>query len=319
MSDRGPDCDVAIVGAGPVGLALAILLGQRGRSVVVLERWPDPYPLPRAVHFDDEVGRILQSCGIGAPLRAISDPAEVYEWRNAAGATLLRFGRVGPSRSGWPASSMFSQPELEALLAARVGELPTVDVRRGVEVVSLDQGDDHVVVGDAAGRSIRARYAVGCDGANSTVRHLAGLAVHDLGFFYDWLIVDVILAEPRVFDPINVQICDPQRPTTAVSGGPGRRRWEFMRLAHETIDQLDDEATAWELLRPWDVHRGNARLERHAVYTFQARYAEHWRDRQGAARRRRRPPDAAVRRPGPVRRGARRRQPGVEARPRHRR
>ena len=77
------DCDVVVVGCGPVGLSLAILLAQRGRSVIVLERWPSPYPLPRAVHFDHEVGRILQSCGIGDELRAASEPAEVYEWRNA--------------------------------------------------------------------------------------------------------------------------------------------------------------------------------------------------------------------------------------------
>ena len=51
------DADVAIVGAGPIGITLAILLAQLGRQVVVLERWPEPYPLPRAVHFDHEVGR----------------------------------------------------------------------------------------------------------------------------------------------------------------------------------------------------------------------------------------------------------------------
>ena len=52
--------DIAVVGCGPVGSVLAILLAQRGRRVTVLERWPEPYPLPRAVHFDHEVGRILQ-------------------------------------------------------------------------------------------------------------------------------------------------------------------------------------------------------------------------------------------------------------------
>jgi 2-polyprenyl-6-methoxyphenol hydroxylase-like FAD-dependent oxidoreductase len=272
-----PDADVVIVGAGPVGLALAILLGQRERSVIVLERWPEPYPLPRAVHFDHEVGRILQSCGIGDELRAITEPAEIYEWRSAAGATLLRFGRIGTSRSGWPESSMFCQPELEALLDARATSLPAVEVRRGVEVTRIDQQDDRVVVGSADGGIVRARFVAGCDGANSTVRRLGGFEVHDLGFFHDWLIVDVVLGEPRVFDPLNVQICDPVRPTTAVSGGPGRRRWEFMRLPHESREQLDDEATAWALLAPWDVHPGNARLERHAVYTFQARHAEQWR------------------------------------------
>jgi hypothetical protein len=129
----------------------------------------------------------------------------------------------------------------------------------------------------ADGATVRARFAVGCDGANSSVRDAAGLDVHDLGFFYDWLIVDVVLDHPRVFDPINLQICDPARPTTAVSGGPGRRRWEFMRLPGETREELDDESRAWALLAPWGVTPDNARLERHAVYTFQARYAERWR------------------------------------------
>lgn len=272
------DADVAIVGAGPSGLVLGILLAQLGRSVVVLERWPEPYTLPRAVHFDHEVGRLLQSCGIGAELRALSEPAEVYEWRNGAGTTLLRFGRIGTAASGWPFSSMFCQPELEAAIAARAEALPALELRRGVEVDAIDQHDDHVVVGCAGGGAVRARYAVGCDGANSSVRELLGIGVEDRGFHFDWLIVDVVLHEPRVFDPINLQICDPVRPTTAVSGGPGRRRWEFMRLPEETLQELGEEARAWELLEPWDVHPGNARIERHAVYTFNARVARRWQE-----------------------------------------
>ncbi len=257
---------------------LAVLLAQLGRSVVVLEQWPAPYTLPRAVHFDDEVGRLLQSCGIGDELRAVSEPAEVYEWRNAAGTTLLRFGRIGTGASGWPFSSMFCQPELEAALEARARSLPTVEIRRGVTVDALEHGEDLVTVGCDSGATVRARYVVGCDGANSTVRRLLDIGVDDRGFFYDWLIVDVVLDEPRVFDPINLQICDPNRPTTAVSGGPGRRRWEFMRLPDEAREELDREEIAWKLLDPWDVHPGNARIERHAVYTFQARVAERWQD-----------------------------------------
>jgi flavoprotein hydroxylase len=273
------ETDVAVVGYGPVGQVLATLLAQLGRSVTVLELWPEPYPLPRAVHFDHEVGRIFQACGVGDELRAISEPADLYEWRNAAGTTLLRFGQAGDGPSGWPASSMFNQPAVEGLLDGRARQVG-VDVRRGVRVVEIEQHGDRVIVGGIDGTRISARYAVGCDGANSTVRTLARLSVTDLGFFYDWLIVDVILDEPRVFDPINVQICDPARPTTAVSGGPGRRRWEFMRLPHESLDDLGDEQHAWKLLAPWDVHAGNARLERHAVYTFSASYAEAWRSRR---------------------------------------
>ncbi|MBV8387618.1 MAG: FAD-dependent monooxygenase, partial [Acidimicrobiia bacterium] len=100
-TDADFDADVAVVGCGPVGSTLAILLAQLGRTVVVLERHVQPYPLPRAVHFDDEVGRIFQSCGIGAEVRAISEPADTYEWRNAAGTVLLRFGRSAEGGSGW--------------------------------------------------------------------------------------------------------------------------------------------------------------------------------------------------------------------------
>jgi 2-polyprenyl-6-methoxyphenol hydroxylase-like FAD-dependent oxidoreductase len=279
MSD-GVDADVAIVGAGPTGLVLAVLLAQRGRSVVVLEKYPAPWPTPRAVHFDHEVGRILQSCGIGEQLRAISEPAEVYEWRNAAGTTLLRFGRVGTAASGWPFSSMFCQPEFERLLEDRAHALPTVAIRRGYEheVETIEQHGDHVAAGCRGGDAVRARHVVGCDGANSTVRGLLGVGSRDWGFFFDWLIVDVILDQPRVFDPVNLQICDPARPTTAVSGGPGRRRWEFMRLPHESKDDLAGEDVAWRLLEPWNVRPDNAHLERHAVYTFQAKVAQRWQD-----------------------------------------
>ena len=146
------DAEVIIVGYGPVGSSLAILLAQLGRTVTVLERWPEPYPLPRAVHFDHEVGRILQACGIGDELRTISEPADIYEWRNAEGTTLLRFGQSGDGPSGWPASSMFNQPMIEQLLDRRAREIG-VDVRRGVDVTGIEQRDDRVVVTGADGTS----------------------------------------------------------------------------------------------------------------------------------------------------------------------
>mgnify|MGYP002075806292 CR=1 FL=1 len=56
--------DVAIIGFGPVGAPLANLLADCGLSVLVLEREADIYPLPRAVHFDDEVMRVFQALGL---------------------------------------------------------------------------------------------------------------------------------------------------------------------------------------------------------------------------------------------------------------
>lgn len=276
-----PDHDVAIVGYGPVGETLAILLAQRGWRVGVFEKQAAAYPLPRAVHFDEEVARIFQATGIADGFAGLTETADWYEWRNGDGQRLLCFRAEPLGRSGWPEANMFPQPELERLLDQRVRALASIDVERGREVVGLDADDAGVTLrtrrGDGDTADVRARFAVGCDGANSFVRTRIGSTVSDLGFFYEWLIVDVLPNQPRVWSPLNIQICDPARPTTMVSGGPGRRRWEFMRLPGESIEELNTEATAWRLLAPWDVRPDNARLERHTVYRFQARWVEGWR------------------------------------------
>ncbi|MDT4806528.1 3-(3-hydroxy-phenyl)propionate/3-hydroxycinnamic acid hydroxylase [compost metagenome] len=72
------------------------------------------------------------------------------------------------------------------------------------------------------------------------------------------------------------QWCNPARPTTMVPGGPGYRRWEFMRLPHETLEELQSLDKVWELLSPW-VTPETATLVRHAVYQFRSRIAETWR------------------------------------------
>jgi flavoprotein hydroxylase len=273
--------DVLIVGAGPVGLVTALLLGRRGWQVTVLERWPQPYPRPRAVHFDDEVARLLADAGIGEQIPRLAEPADIYEWRNGQGQTLLRFDWSGTGPSGWPIANMFHQPALEETLGAALGQVPQVRLLRGHEAMALTETDQHVevLVRDGAGEQHRvtAAWVIGCDGANSFVRSHMPTEMTDLGFFYDWLIVDVVLHQAREWNPVNLQICDPRRPTTVVSGGPGRRRWEFMRMPGETAEQLNQLDTAWRLLAPWDITADNATLERHALYTFQARWADRWR------------------------------------------
>jgi flavoprotein hydroxylase len=276
------DCDVLVVGYGPAGQALTILLAQRGYRVTVLERKAEPYPRPRAVHYDDEIARVFAAAGIGDEVAAISQPSGEYDWQNADGRTLLHFDWGAAGLSGWPASNMFAQPRLEAVLAGRAESFPSVQVRRGWQAAGLNEFPDHAEVTAAGlnGRTevIRARYVVGCDGANSFVREWLGTGLTDLGFFYDWLILDVVPHDQeREWKPFNLQICDPVRPTTVVSGGPGKRRWEFMRLPHETIEELNNEETAWRLLTPWQLTPDNADLERHTVYTFQARWADDWR------------------------------------------
>ncbi len=272
---------ILIVGAGPVGLVTALLLARCGWRVTVLERFAAAYPRPRAVHFDDEVARLFADAGIGDSLPALTEPADIYEWRNAKAQTLLRFDWRGTGPSGWPIASMVYQPQLEDALTAASSAIPGLTLLRGHQVMRLTESGDQVevVARDAGGHShvFTASWVIGCDGANSFVRDQMSVPTTGLGFFYDWLIVDVVPHESRDWDPTNLQICDPARPTTVVSGGPGRRRWEFMRMPDETIEQLNTEETAWRLLAPWGLTQENATLERHTVYTFEARWAQRWR------------------------------------------
>src|ERR1700742_700575 len=84
---------VAIVGAGPTGITAATLLAQHGVDCLVLDRWADVYPQPRAVHLDDEIYRIVARLGIADEFAAISRPAHGLRLLNNSMKVLAEFRR----------------------------------------------------------------------------------------------------------------------------------------------------------------------------------------------------------------------------------
>ena len=272
-------CDVAVVGAGPVGDCLAALLGQAGSRVFIGEASKTIYPLPRAAHFDHEIMRVFQQLGITEAIADAITPADRYVFQNAAGDVLLDFDLSVPAETGW-GGYMLYQPAIEEALRDRLEGDPNVELATGVTFLRFEQMSNGIVSTWLDGDDefeVRSRFLVGCDGAWSPVREGAGLKYEDLSFDEPWLVLDVEVEADNGLPKVNTQYCDPSRPTTYVfMGGERRRRFEFMLKPGETADEmLRDEAIA-DLLRPWDT-RGVAKVDRKAVYRFHALVAEHWR------------------------------------------
>jgi 3-(3-hydroxy-phenyl)propionate hydroxylase len=290
MNDQYPanSRPVIVVGAGPAGCTAALLLADSGIPVTLLERYLEPHPLPRAVHLDDEVARVLDRIGVSEGFLARSRPGSGLRLLDARHHVMAEFSRdQRPSQHGFPQANMFHQPDLEELLLARVDQHPLISFCRGAEVTGLDGALDTLIADPVrvharvAGqpRTFTGRVVLGCDGANSTIRQLAGITMEDLGFTERWLVVD-IRAETGLdtWDGVE-QICDPARPATFMHVTGDRYRWEFQLGDGEDEAGLTTPASLGALLRPWTGRGDLDGLEiiRSASYTFRARLASRFR------------------------------------------
>ena len=276
------ETDVLISGLGPVGATLANLLGQQGVRVLAVERETAVYPLPRAAHFDAEIMRVWQGLGLLEQVKAISRVAPAYEFRTAKGEVLLRFDLGAVTLApGFEPSWMFNQPDLERALRGKLADYPSVETRLGTSLERFDASVNEgvratIVDGSGSATKVRARYLVGCDGASSAVRKALKIEHFDYGFDEPWLVVDAQVRRPGKMPSLNLQICDPERPTTCVLMGPGRHRWEFMIRPGEDPQSFLDDRRISSLLSAW-VSEEDVLIDRKAVYRFHGLVAKDWR------------------------------------------
>jgi 3-(3-hydroxy-phenyl)propionate hydroxylase len=276
---EAPPCEVLIVGLGPVGATLAALLADAGVDVLAIDESTEVYPLPRAAHFDHEIMRVFQQLRIAEEVQRHARPATGYEFRSADGEVLVSFGAMAATLapSGWHAGYMFNQPGLERALRAKLHASRHARLLLGAAFARLRVeagGADVQIAGPGGPLRVHARYVVGCDGASSAVRGAIGSRLDDLEFDEPWLVIDAIPRPGARLPEVNLQICDPARPTTCVLMGPGRHRWEFMLLPGESPEDVLGDAFIAGLLAKWDV---DVEIERKAVYRFHGLVADRWR------------------------------------------
>jgi 3-(3-hydroxy-phenyl)propionate hydroxylase len=286
MNDDPGFVPVVIVGAGPTGITAATKLAQYGVDCLVLARWEDVYPQPRAVHLDDEIYRLLAGLGIADEFAAISRPARGLQLRDRNMRVMAQFHReCAEGTNGFPQMNMFDQPELEALLRANLKHYPHAVLRGNAEVteaVQIAADRAQVAFTDRVSgeeHRVETRYLLGCDGANSLVRAAIGAYMEDLKFQQRWLVVDVATAAELNQWEVAHQVCDPHRAATYMRIGDTRYRWEFRLLPNETADDYSTMAALYPLIRPWveGVAPEQLGLVRVAEYTFRAQVANRWR------------------------------------------
>lgn len=195
------DTQVVVVGAGPVGLTLAIDLGRRGIRCTLIERKEAPEFQPKMERCNARTMELYRRIGIVDKIRAAglrSDvPMDVYVVLSMTEPPLLHlpYPSVDQARREIARSNdgttpcepyqLISQYTLEPLLKSVAETLPSVTVRYGCEFVSLAQdAEGATVTARTSGgktETLRALYVVGCDGGGSPVRKQLGIPLRGEG------------------------------------------------------------------------------------------------------------------------------------------
>ncbi len=192
---------VLVVGAGPVGLTLAIDLGQRGIRCLLIEAQSEPRKLPKMERLNARSMEIYRRLGLADTLRQAGAPEtarmDVLVTTSMRDEPLVRFDygsaadareAIAACRDGTlplEAAHLISQYTLEPLLLEAARNTPNVDVRLGCTLLSFEQDDEGVSAlvehADGTRETLRTHYLVGTDGGRSTVRKALGIALQGDG------------------------------------------------------------------------------------------------------------------------------------------
>ncbi|MED5609089.1 bifunctional 3-(3-hydroxy-phenyl)propionate/3-hydroxycinnamic acid hydroxylase [Pseudomonas sp. JH-2] len=277
---HSPDytADVVVLGAGPVGLAIANYLGQVGVQVLQLEKLDQLIDYPRAIGIDDESLRTVQAIGLVDEVLPHTTPWHAMRFLTPGGRC---FADIQPMTDefGWSRRNAFIQPQVDAVLHRGLARFANVKTLFSRDLVEFQQDEEGVSLRLNApeGRveTVRARYLVACDGGNSLVRRALGVSFEGKTAPNQWIVIDVAndpLGTPNVY-----LCCDPVRPYVSAALPHGVRRFEFMVMPGETEAELGKPENLRQLLAKVLPDPDRVELIRKRVYTHNARLAGQFR------------------------------------------
>ena len=269
---------VAIAGAGPVGLMMANYLGQMGVSVVVVEKLDALIDYPRAIGIDDESLRAMQGIGLVDNVLPHTTPWHAMRFLTPKGRC---FADIQPMTDefGWSRRNAFIQPQVDAVLYDGLSRFSHVRCLFSREVEAFTQDSDGVTLNvkgsDGERETVRADWLVACDGGASFIRRTLNIPFEGQTAPNQWIVIDIAndpLATPHVY-----LCCDPVRPYVSAALPHGIRRFEFMVMPGETEAQLSEPHKMRQLLSKVLPDPDHVELIRQRVYTHNARIAERFR------------------------------------------
>lgn len=271
--------DVAIVGAGPVGLMIANYLGQCGVNVTLVERLDSLIDYPRAIGLDDESLRTFQAVGLADNVLPHTTPWHAMRFMTPKGRC---FADIQPKTDefGWSRRNAFIQPLADRVLFEGLARFDNVKVLFSRELEGFEQSDSGVVLtlknADGRAERLQAKYLIGCDGGNSLVRRSLNISFEGKTAPNQWIVVDIAndpLSTPHVY-----LCCDPVRPYVSAALPHGVRRFEFMVMPGETEAELSKPENLRKLLSKVLPDPDHIELIRSRVYTHNARLAGRFRE-----------------------------------------
>ena len=139
--------DVIIIGFGPTGGTLANLLALHGFSILIIEKEKSFYPLPRAVHFDDEIMRVFQTIGITDKFLKHTIINKGTKFVNSRNKVVLDWPRPrSVTENGWYPSYRFHQPDLERQLRRQLKKYNKVKIEHNSKVNKIKNYKDCVKI-----------------------------------------------------------------------------------------------------------------------------------------------------------------------------
>lgn len=274
--------DIGVIGLGPVGAFAANVLGRVGLKVLAVDQLKTPFMKPRAIAIDDMSLRLLQCLGVPEMIASSLEDYRESEYRAASGEVIRRIRQPQkPYFQAWTPYVTFVQPALELALRVQLQGCEEIDLALGARAELMTSSEDSVSIrltdtSEGKAQDVTCKYLLACDGASSSVREKLGISLEDLNFNEPWLVVDILVNETAHLPEVNIQNCDPARPSTYVRGPGMLRRWEIMLLPGESPEEIANESNIWKLLSS-QITPDQGKLWRAATYRFHALVANEWR------------------------------------------